>query len=91
MVAWPLYAEQHLNRNVLVNDMKMAIDVEQREEDGFVTRDEVEIRVTELMESENGRELKERSLKIGEMALGALGDLGSSISALLLMIDCLGY
>ncbi|KAK9929757.1 hypothetical protein M0R45_026841 [Rubus argutus] len=36
MVAWPLYAEQHLNRSVLVKEMGMAIDVEQRKEDGFV-------------------------------------------------------
>ncbi|XP_050375888.1 UDP-glycosyltransferase 88F3-like [Argentina anserina] len=82
MVAWPLYAEQHLNRSVLVKDMKMAIDVEQREGDGFVTGDEVERRVRELMESENGRELSEKSLKVREIALGALGELGSSRKAL---------
>ncbi|XVF73991.1 hypothetical protein PTKIN_Ptkin13bG0026100 [Pterospermum kingtungense] len=35
MIAWPLYAEQHLNRNILVQDMKMAIPVEQREEMGL--------------------------------------------------------
>ncbi|KAM5574847.1 hypothetical protein ABKV19_014012 [Rosa sericea] len=88
-VAWPLYAEQHLNRSVLVNDMKMAIDVEQREEDGFVTGDEVERRVRELMESENGRELRERSLKIGEIALGALGEFGSSRRALAKFVNAI--
>ncbi|XP_004299818.1 PREDICTED: anthocyanidin 5,3-O-glucosyltransferase-like [Fragaria vesca subsp. vesca] len=82
MVAWPLYAEQHLNRSALVKEIKMAIDVEQREEDGFVTGDEVERRVRELMESENGRKLRERSLKLGEVALGALGEHGSSRRAL---------
>ncbi|CAB4267357.1 unnamed protein product [Prunus armeniaca] len=51
MVAWPLYAEQHLNRSVLVKDMEMAIAVEQREEDGFVFGDELEKSVRELMES----------------------------------------
>ncbi|PQP99554.1 UDP-glycosyltransferase 88F5 [Prunus yedoensis var. nudiflora] len=51
MVAWPLYAEQHLNRSVLVKDMEMAIVVEQREEDGFVFGDELERSIRELMES----------------------------------------
>jgi UDP:flavonoid glycosyltransferase YjiC (YdhE family) len=64
LVAWPLYAEQHLNRNVLVNDIKMAIELEQREDDGFVSGDELEKRVRELMESEQGRELGEKSRKM---------------------------
>ncbi|KAM1973620.1 UDP-glycosyltransferase 88F4 [Malus sylvestris] len=78
MIAWPLYAEQHMNRNVLVTDMEIAIGVEQRdEEDGFVSGEEVERRVRELMES-GGRVLRERCKKIGEMALAALGETGSS-------------
>lgn len=80
MIAWPLYAEQHLNRNVMTTDMEMAIAVEQRdEEDGFVSGEELERRVRELMESEEGRVLIERSKKIGEMAVAALGENGSSI------------
>ncbi|XP_048332445.2 UDP-glycosyltransferase 88F4 [Ziziphus jujuba] len=82
MVAWPLYAEQHLNRNVLVEDIAVAVAVEQREGDGFVSGDELEKRVRELMESEKGRELRERSKKMKEMALGALGEFGSSTLAL---------
>jgi len=91
MVAWPLYAEQHLNRNVLVNDMKMAIDLEQREDDGFVSGDELERRVRELMESEQGRELRGKSWKMREMALAALGTAcGSSTRALAKLVDALG-
>ncbi|CAN6720293.1 unnamed protein product [Malus baccata var. baccata] len=79
MIAWPLYAEQHMNRNVLVTDMEMAIAVEQKdEENGFVRGEELERRVSELMESEEGRVLRERSKKIGEMAVAALGENGSS-------------
>ncbi|RVW66253.1 UDP-glycosyltransferase 88F3 [Vitis vinifera] len=37
MVAWPLYAEQQLNKAVLVEDMKMAIGMEESNEDGFVS------------------------------------------------------
>jgi hypothetical protein len=91
MVAWPLYAEQHLNKNVLVNDMKMAIDLEQREDDGFVSRDELERRVKELMESEQGRELREKSWKMREMALAALGSAsGSSSRDLTNLVEALG-
>ncbi|RVW95045.1 UDP-glycosyltransferase 88F4 [Vitis vinifera] len=54
MVAWPLYAEQHLNKAALVEVMKMAIGVEQMDEDMFVSGAEVERRVRELMEYEEG-------------------------------------
>ncbi|KAF3437610.1 hypothetical protein FNV43_RR20366 [Rhamnella rubrinervis] len=90
MIAWPLYAEQHINRNALVEDMKMAIAVEQREEDGFVTGTELETRVRELMESEKGRELRERGQKMKEMSLAAFGDSGSSKLALKRLIDNIG-
>jgi hypothetical protein len=91
IVAWPLYAEQHLNKNVLVNDMKMAIDLERREDDGFVSRDELERRVKELMESEQGRELREKSWKMREIALAALGSAsGSSSRALTKLVEALG-
>lgn len=79
MIAWPLYAEQHLNRNVLVEDLEMAIPVEQREEDGFVTGTELEKRIRELMGSKKGEELKEKSRKMRESTLSACLEGGSSI------------
>ncbi|KAF3437745.1 hypothetical protein FNV43_RR20501 [Rhamnella rubrinervis] len=90
MIAWPLHAEQHVNRNALVEDMKIAIPVEQREEDEFVTATELEARVRELMESEKGRELRERSRKMKDMGLAAFGDSGSSKLALQRFIDAIG-
>ncbi|XWS23403.1 hypothetical protein CRYUN_Cryun28dG0011200 [Craigia yunnanensis] len=87
MIAWPLYAEQHLNRNILVQDMKMAIPVEQREEDGFVSAIELEKRVRELKESDIGKELRERSWKMREKALAAWGPSGSSIKSLTKLIE----
>ncbi|KAJ1420545.1 UDP-glycosyltransferase family, conserved site [Sesbania bispinosa] len=82
MIAWPLHAEQHVNRNLMVEEMKVAVGVEQREGDGFVTGEEVERRVRELMESERGREIRETSLKNKNMAVAALGEFGSSTKAL---------
>ncbi|CAJ1958565.1 unnamed protein product [Sphenostylis stenocarpa] len=79
MIAWPLYAEQHVNREVMVGEMKVAVAVDQREEDGFVSAEEVEKRVREVMES---KEIGERSLKLKRMALAAVGESGSSTTAL---------
>ncbi|KAK7259849.1 hypothetical protein RIF29_25464 [Crotalaria pallida] len=87
MIAWPLYAEQHVNRHVMVEEMKVAVGVEQRERDGFVSGEEVERRVRELMESEKGKEIRERSLKIKEMAVAAVGEFGSSTKALAKVVE----
>ncbi|KAH7525036.1 hypothetical protein FEM48_Zijuj06G0182400 [Ziziphus jujuba var. spinosa] len=57
-----------------LQDMGMAIGVEEREEDGFVSGDELERGVRELMESEKGREMSERSRKMKEMAMAVFGD-----------------
>ncbi|XWS23404.1 hypothetical protein CRYUN_Cryun28dG0011300 [Craigia yunnanensis] len=70
MIAWPLYAKQHLNQNILVQDMKMAISVEQREEDRFVSAIELEKRVRELMESDIGKELRKKELEDERKGLG---------------------
>ncbi|XP_047169511.1 probable polygalacturonase At3g15720 [Vigna umbellata] len=40
MVAWPLYAEQHVNREVMVGEMKVVVGVNQRVGDGFVSAEE---------------------------------------------------
>ncbi|KAK7322407.1 hypothetical protein VNO77_25786 [Canavalia gladiata] len=79
MIAWPLYAEQHVNRHVMVEEMKVAVAVEEREEDGFVSEEEVERKVRELMGSD---EIRERSLKMKQMALAAVQEFGSSTAAL---------
>ena len=87
MAAWPLYAEQQLIKAVLVEDMKMAVGVEERDEDGFVKGEEVEKRVRELMEGEERRELRERSRKMRELALEAWREKGSSSMALAKLAD----
>lgn len=87
MVAWPLYAEQHLNKTILEESMKMAIPLEQGEEDGFVSAAELEKRVRELMESDRGRDLRELSWKMREMALAAWGNLGTSTTALANLVE----
>ncbi|GLJ41942.1 hypothetical protein SUGI_0868350 [Cryptomeria japonica] len=66
MTSWPLFAEQKLNRLMLINQFKVAIDIKM-EKDGFVPGPEVERVVRALMEEEeikardNMRVLKEKA------------------------------
>jgi len=79
MVAWPLNAEQHVNREVMVGEMKVAVAVKEREEDGLVSGEEVEKRVREVMEN---KEIRDTSMKLKHMALAAVSDFGSSTTSL---------
>ena len=81
MVVWPLYAEQRFNRVVMVEEMKLALSMEESEE-GFVTATEVEKRVRELMESEKGNGLRLRVMAMKEAAEAGMSDGGSSRTAL---------
>ncbi|KAJ4963047.1 hypothetical protein NE237_022986 [Protea cynaroides] len=80
MVAWPLYAEQHMNKAFLVEEMKLAMSME-KSEDGLVSAAEVENRVRALMEWEEGRVLREKSRKMKEEAMDVWSDCGSSLIA----------
>jgi hypothetical protein len=79
MIAWPLYAEQRLNRVVMVEEMKVALALKENE-DGFVKASELEKRVREIMDTDRGRgkEVKERVLGARNDAIAALSDGGSS-------------
>ncbi|XP_045793818.1 UDP-glycosyltransferase 13-like [Trifolium pratense] len=79
MIAWPLYAEQRLNRVVMVEEMKVALALKQNE-DGFVKASELEKRVREIMDTDRGRgkKVKERVLGAKNDAISALSDGGSS-------------
>lgn len=82
MVAWPLYAEQHLNRAALVTTMGMAIPLHQREGDRFVTEEELAKGLIELMDSTRGQEMKKKSEAMRVKALNTWEKGGSSMVAL---------
>ncbi|XP_030533196.2 UDP-glycosyltransferase 88B1-like [Rhodamnia argentea] len=86
MLAWPLYAEQRHNRVLLVQEMRIALPVDESEH-GSVSSKEVEKRVRELMESEEGKMVRERALAMKKEAMAALGPGGSSRSALAELIE----
>ncbi|XP_027357905.1 UDP-glycosyltransferase 2-like [Abrus precatorius] len=81
MVAWPLYAEQNMNRVILVQEMKVALAVNESK-NGLVSATELGDRVKELMESDTGKEIRHRIFKMKISAVEARSEGGSSRVAL---------
>lgn len=77
MICWPLYAEQRLNKVHMVEEMKVGVAVEGYDEE-LVTADEVEAKVRLVMESEEGKKMRERAAMTKEMAAAAIKEGGSS-------------
>ncbi|KAI4347605.1 hypothetical protein L6164_008406 [Bauhinia variegata] len=81
MIAWPLYAEQRLNRVVLVEEINIGLWMHESES-GLVMANEVEERVRELMESKKGELVRNRVMAVKAEAKAALLEGGSSSFAL---------
>ncbi|KAL6851752.1 hypothetical protein ACP4OV_020316 [Aristida adscensionis] len=81
MICWPLYAEQRINKVFMVEEMKIAVALEGYEE--FVKAEEVDAKVSLIMETEEGKVLRERLMLAKEKALAATKEDGSSELALL--------
>ena len=86
MLGWPLYAEQRMNKVFLVEGMQLGVAMEPGP-DGFVTAKEIEGKVTWLMSSDGGRELRERTLVAMREAREALSAGGDSTAALLQLVQ----
>ncbi|TXG71035.1 hypothetical protein EZV62_005970 [Acer yangbiense] len=83
MVAWPLYAEQKINKAFLVEELKLALPMNSEPESGgLVSAAEVEKRVRELMDSEEGDSVRKRVVMKRDEAMAALSHGGSSRVAL---------
>ncbi|XP_059665010.1 UDP-glycosyltransferase 88A1-like [Cornus florida] len=81
MVAWPLYAEQRINRVLLVEELKLALPMTESDY-GFVSAAEVEKRVRELMDSEEGKLIRNQAEAKRKEARAAMSEGGSSRAAL---------
>ncbi|RCV27239.1 hypothetical protein SEVIR_5G311500v4 [Setaria viridis] len=83
MLCWPLGAEQKMNK-VLMVDESMSIGVElEGYNTGFVKAEEIEAKVKLVLESGEGRELRERAAELKKEAEAAMEDGGSSRMAFL--------
>ncbi|XP_044949434.1 anthocyanidin 5,3-O-glucosyltransferase-like [Hordeum vulgare subsp. vulgare] len=81
MLAWPLYAEQRMNRVFLVDEMRLAVPMEGYDKE-MVESSEVAAKVRWLIESDGGRELRQRTRAAMGRAEEALGNGGESSAAL---------
>nr|AMQ26113.1 UDP-glucose:isoflavone 7-O-glucosyltransferase [Pueraria montana var. lobata] len=86
MVAWPLYAEQKLNKVILVEEMKVGLAVKQNK-DGLVSSTELGDRVKELMDSDRGKEIRQRIFKMKIGATEAMTEGGSSVVAMNRLVE----
>ncbi|KAL2507122.1 UDP-glycosyltransferase 88A1 [Forsythia ovata] len=85
-LAWPLYAEQRFNLVILVEDLKLALRIKESE-DGFVTAEEIESRVRELMDSDEGKSLRKLTKEKAAEAKAAISEGGSSIMDLVKLVE----
>ncbi|CAN6341314.1 unnamed protein product [Urochloa humidicola] len=76
MICWPLYAEQGMNKVFMVEEMKIAVELQGYEEP--VKAEEMEAKVRLVMETEEGKMLRERLAVAREKALEATEEGGSS-------------
>jgi UDP:flavonoid glycosyltransferase YjiC (YdhE family) len=88
MICWPLYAEQSMNKAFLVEEMEIAVEMEGYGE--FVKAEEVEAKVRLVMDTEEGKMLRERLAVTKEKALEAIKEGGSSKEAFAKFIRDLG-
>ncbi|EAZ13454.1 hypothetical protein OsJ_03370 [Oryza sativa Japonica Group] len=86
MLAWPLYAEQRMNKVFLVEEMRLAVGVEGYDK-GIVTAEEIQEKARWLMDSDGGRELRERTLAAMREVKEAPSDKGESKMTLLELVS----
>ncbi|CAD6247245.1 unnamed protein product [Miscanthus lutarioriparius] len=79
MICWPLYAEQRMNKVFMVEEMKIAVEMEGYEE--FVKAEEVEAKVRLVMDTDQGKMLRVRLAVVKEKASEAIHEGGSSEAA----------
>ncbi|XP_047968910.1 UDP-glycosyltransferase 90A1-like [Salvia hispanica] len=89
IVAMPFMAEQHLNARLVAEELGVGIRAMPKGGSvrGLVEAEEVERAVRELMGGERGAEARRRMVELGEAARGAVGEGGSSVRTLDLLID----
>ncbi|KAL1813778.1 hypothetical protein ACET3Z_023843 [Daucus carota] len=80
MIGWPLYAEQKINRVILVEELKAGLGLEESNGERYVSGAEIEKRVRELMDSDKGERVRHRVRELGDAAKVALTDENGLVS-----------
>ncbi|KAG5621719.1 hypothetical protein H5410_006937 [Solanum commersonii] len=80
ILAWPMMADQHLNARMVVEVIKIGLRAETCDGSvrGFVKWEGLEKSAKELMEGDKGKEARKKVKEIGEAAINAVKEGGSS-------------
>ncbi|XAR57872.1 Anthocyanidin 3-O-glucosyltransferase [Bertholletia excelsa] len=78
MIAWPLYAEQRMNATLLVEELGVAVRPSEQPAEKVVGREEIEEMVRRVMESEQGKAMRQRVKELRCSAEEATREGGSS-------------
>ncbi|CAN6713193.1 unnamed protein product [Malus baccata var. baccata] len=81
LIAWPLYAEQKMNKVLLVDGLKVALGVKENKK-GIVESQDVATYVRDLIEGDEGKLLRKKMEEYKEAAKLALVEEGSSTKSL---------
>lgn len=89
ILAWPMLAEQPLNAKMVVEDIKIGIRVKTCDGtlNGLVKWETLKMAVKELMEGESGKEVRKNAEEVGETAIKAMEEGGSSRRSLSQVIN----
>lgn len=79
-----MMAEQYLNANMVVEEIKVGLRVSTVDgtSKGFVAAESLNRAVREVMDSEKGKQLREKAAEVAEAAKKAMREGGSSCNAL---------
>lgn len=92
MVTWPLGADQFLNEKLVVEVLKIGVEVGGRREGALVGREEVARAVERVMGiGEEGNEIRRRAKELADKARRAMADSGSSALNLTQLIHDAAY
>lgn len=78
MVAMPQWTDQTTDAKFVEDVWKVGVRVNVNEEDGIVSREEIESCIRQVMEGEEGKVMKENAKKWKELAVEAVSEGGSS-------------
>ncbi|XP_027926845.1 soyasapogenol B glucuronide galactosyltransferase-like [Vigna unguiculata] len=95
VITWPMFAEQFYNERLVVDVLKIGVPVGAKEnkfwafggEDKVVGREEITKAVVELMEKEEGREMRKRARKLSDASKKTTEKGGHSYNNLIQLID----
>jgi hypothetical protein len=87
MIAWPLWADQMLNRVLCVDILHIALSVHKNFEDTVVRGEEVERVIRLLMEDKRGQAMKKKVEELSKVLEKATGPGGSSRRNLALFVE----